>query len=150
MGIGSSLRTLIEERGTNVHRVSIETGVKASTLYSIIQRDSTKVDLDDLQKLADYLGVSISYFAATTLHNDDTHRHIHSVAPDSSWSTPLVDAYATKPAQTQENVCKLLDIPHVIPEESTEDDNEYHNDYPPFDVDERLVDERLNVKKPPA
>ena len=63
MGIGDKLQNLIEERHRNVNDISKATGISPSTIYSIIRRNNTKVDLDVLQKLADELCVTLDYFA---------------------------------------------------------------------------------------
>lgn len=62
MGIGATLQHLIDLRGTNVNAVSVATGVNPQTLYSIIKRDSTKVNIDDLYKIAAHLGVDLNFF----------------------------------------------------------------------------------------
>lgn len=62
MGIGSTLQRLIESQGTNVNEVATATGVNPQTLYSLIKRDSTKANIDDLYKVAQHLGVSLDYF----------------------------------------------------------------------------------------
>lgn len=62
MGIGQTLQSLITARGTNVNAISVATGVNPQTLYSIIKRDSTKVNIDDLYKVAHFLGVDLNYF----------------------------------------------------------------------------------------
>ena len=55
MGIGSTLQRLIESQGTNVNEVATATGVNPQTLYSLIKRDSTKANIDDLYKVAQHL-----------------------------------------------------------------------------------------------
>ena len=62
MGIGILLKNLINEKGSNVNEVSTATGVSPSTLYSIIKRDSMSANIQDLYKVAQYLGVSLDYF----------------------------------------------------------------------------------------
>lgn len=62
MGIGSILQRLIDLRKTNVNEVSIQTGVAASTIYSMIRRDSKKASIDDLYKIAAFLNVPLEYF----------------------------------------------------------------------------------------
>ena len=62
-GIGSKLERLLEETNKSVSEVAKATGVPGSTIYSIIRRDNSKVDIDVLQKIADYLGVSLDYFS---------------------------------------------------------------------------------------
>lgn len=62
MPIGEKLAQIIEEKGRNVNDISIATGIKPQTIYSIIKRDNTRVDLDNLFALCDELGISIDTF----------------------------------------------------------------------------------------
>lgn len=62
MAIGRMLEELIESNNTKVADVSKSTGVKASTIYSIIDRDSKSANITDLYKLAHHLGVTLDYF----------------------------------------------------------------------------------------
>lgn len=77
MGIGSKLETLIKSKGRNVNDVAKAANVPASTVYSIIKRDNTKADLDDLQRIASVLGVTLEYFVdayepnTIAAHHDD-------------------------------------------------------------------------------
>ena len=40
MGDGRKLKEYIDSKGTNVRKIAKETGISASTLYTIIQKDS--------------------------------------------------------------------------------------------------------------
>ena len=40
MGDGSKLKEYLDVKGTNVRRIAKATGISATTLYSIIQKDS--------------------------------------------------------------------------------------------------------------
>lgn len=62
MGVGSKLDYLMKKRGTNASELARKVSVTPSTIYSIISRDSKKVDLSVLRKLAHALDVSIDYF----------------------------------------------------------------------------------------
>lgn len=64
MPIGDKLDALLKLRNRNVNELSIKTGVTASTIYSIIRRNNMKVDLDDLQAIADELSVNLDYFVS--------------------------------------------------------------------------------------
>lgn len=61
-GIGSVLADLIREKKTNVNEVAVACGIKPTTLYSIIKRDSMSVNIRDLARVARYLGVTLNYF----------------------------------------------------------------------------------------
>lgn len=63
MGIGKKLETLIELRGRKPSEVADAVGMPQSTLYSIIDRDTNKIDIDVLFALADELGVRVDYFS---------------------------------------------------------------------------------------
>ena len=40
MGDGKNLKKYLDEKGTNVRKIAKATGISATTLYSIIQKDS--------------------------------------------------------------------------------------------------------------
>ncbi|MFP5522182.1 helix-turn-helix domain-containing protein [Peptococcus simiae] len=63
MAIGTKLKTLIEYRDTNVNKLAKETDISPQTIYGIIKRDNTKVDIRILQALADNLNVTLDFFA---------------------------------------------------------------------------------------
>lgn len=62
MGIGRVLMRLLKERGTNVHEIASKAGIKPSTLYSIIQRDSMSANVRDLWRLTHMLDITLDYF----------------------------------------------------------------------------------------
>lgn len=66
MSIGKKLKNLIDYRGTNVNKLAKNAGVSPQTVYGIIKRDNTKVDIDILQALSEELDVSLEYFALGT------------------------------------------------------------------------------------
>lgn len=63
MSIGTKLKALIDYRGTNVNKLAKQTDVSPQTIYGIIKRDNTKVDISILQALANELHVTLDYFA---------------------------------------------------------------------------------------
>jgi transcriptional regulator with XRE-family HTH domain len=60
--IGTTLKKLLEERSTNVSELSRRTGIPAQTLYSIIRRDSMKIDFDVLLHICEELQVPVELF----------------------------------------------------------------------------------------
>ena len=62
MGIGNKLDELLSERGMTVTELSRRVGVAPTTIYSIIQSNNKKVDIDVLIKIARTLGVNTEYF----------------------------------------------------------------------------------------
>lgn len=63
MGIGSKLSTLLAERGMTVTELARRVKVAPTTIYSIIQRDNKKVDIDVLIRISKVLGVNAEFFA---------------------------------------------------------------------------------------
>lgn len=64
MGIGAKLTQLMKELGTNTNELAKKAGVPAATIYSLIRRDASKVDIDSLIKIARTLGVTADYFCS--------------------------------------------------------------------------------------
>lgn len=62
MGIGNKLNELLKERNMTVKELSRRINVAPTTIYSIIQRNNKKVDIDVLLDIADVLGVTAEYF----------------------------------------------------------------------------------------
>ena len=62
MGIGSTLKALLEARGMKPGTLATSIGVSRNTIYSIIKRDNDSIDLSVLEKIAEALGVSTDYF----------------------------------------------------------------------------------------
>ena len=66
MGLGSKLKTILDMKGVRVATLANDLGLNKTTLYSLIQRDSDKMDMDTLARIADYLGVSLDCFFMQT------------------------------------------------------------------------------------
>lgn len=62
MGIGSKLENLLKERNIKVSELARAVGIAPTTIYSIINRNNKKVDIDILLAISDYLGVKAEYF----------------------------------------------------------------------------------------
>lgn len=62
MGIGNKLNDLLKQRNMTVTELSRKINVAPTTIYSIIQRNNKKVDIDVLLDIADVLGVNAEYF----------------------------------------------------------------------------------------
>lgn len=62
MGLGSKLKALLDLKGLKVSTLADDLNLNRNTLYSLIQRDSDKMDMGTLSRIADYLGVSLDYF----------------------------------------------------------------------------------------
>lgn len=63
MSIGKRLEELIYFRNTNVNKIAKAAGVSPQTIYGIIKRDNTKVDINILMALAKELNVTLDFFS---------------------------------------------------------------------------------------
>ncbi len=63
MAIGSKLDELLSEKGMTVTELARKINVAPTTIYSIIQRNNKKVDIDVLIKISKVLGVNAEYFS---------------------------------------------------------------------------------------
>ena len=69
MGIGSKLTQIMKEQNTNANELAAKAGVPAQTIYSLIRRDASKVDIDTLIKITRALGVTAEYFCSENISN---------------------------------------------------------------------------------
>lgn len=58
MGIKNRLVELMEDKGTNANELAQKINVSPSTIYSIMQRDSNRIDIDLILKISHALGVT--------------------------------------------------------------------------------------------
>lgn len=118
MGIGDKLQDLIDKRHRNVNDLSKVTGIPASTIYSIIRRNNTKVDLSDLQIIADELCVTLDYFSDSPnkfpVENDEFTEYL-----DELRSRPeLRMLFKTTRGTTKEDIEKAVKIIEMFKEGS--------------------------------
>ena len=57
MGIGSRIDAIRKEKKLSLRKLSIDSGIPYSTLYSAVKRDSTGIDFETLKKIAAVLDV---------------------------------------------------------------------------------------------
>ena len=62
MGIGKKLESILQEQGLSPNALSEISKVPATTIYSMINRDSTKADIDTLIRICKALDVSPEVF----------------------------------------------------------------------------------------
>ncbi len=62
MGIGARLVELMEKRKINTNELANMIGVPPTTLYSMIKRDSNRVDIDLIIKISHALGMTADEF----------------------------------------------------------------------------------------
>lgn len=69
MGIGSRIKTIAKDRSMSLRQVADKAGISYNTLYSITKRDSDRIQLETLQRIAIALGVSITEFLDPSILN---------------------------------------------------------------------------------
>lgn len=56
LSLGEKLKAMIDEKGMTVNEVANKADVPSSNLYSIIKRNSTKVEIDNFIRICNVLG----------------------------------------------------------------------------------------------
>lgn len=72
MGIGKTLSTILKEKNSNANELAEKTNIPPTTIYSIIKRDNTKVDIEVLLKICNALDVDMERFYEEYYTNDTT------------------------------------------------------------------------------
>lgn len=62
MGIGAKLQDILNANNSNPNDLAMRIGITPSTIYSIIKRDNTKVDIEVLLKICREFNVSVEEF----------------------------------------------------------------------------------------
>lgn len=65
MGDGKKLKEFIDNKETNVRKIAKETGISATTLYTIIQKD-TNIRFDFALRLANALDIDVNEICSTS------------------------------------------------------------------------------------
>ncbi len=65
MGDGKRLKEILDSKGTNVRRIAKASGISATTLYSIIQKDSN-IRFDYALRLANELEIDVNEICAAS------------------------------------------------------------------------------------
>ena len=82
MGDGKKLKEHIDNKGTNVRKISKETGISATTLYTIIQKD-TNIRFDFALRLANALEIDVNEIcSASPFSGVITEEEIYPTLPD--------------------------------------------------------------------
>lgn len=108
MSLGTRLKTLLDEKQISVKKLSEDVGASPSTIYSIIQRDNKKADVDLLFRIAKRLDVSADF-----LLSDD----VIEVAPETEaleeiaqHIMPYVRKLQNLAPEQQQAVLNLIDL----------------------------------------
>ena len=81
MGYGANLKKILDEKGITIKDLSRKTGIAATTLYSIVQRDAS-VRYDSAIKIAGILDIPINAICKDNPYdNDDRTKCINQAQP---------------------------------------------------------------------
>ncbi len=69
MGYGANLKKVLDEKGITIKELSRKTGIAATTLYSIVQRD-TSVRYDSALKIAGILDIPVNAICKDNPYDD--------------------------------------------------------------------------------
>ena len=139
MDVGKRIKARRKEIGMSAEEVAAIIGVSPATVYRYESANIMNMKTDKLLPIAEALNTTPAYLMGWTddpaNNNTDSSLAIHSRTRDISdqatskcaivhnnhrasisWALPLANAYAIAVEPTQRNVCKLLDIGHVIPD----------------------------------
>lgn len=75
MGIGKKLSEILEQKGVNPNELAEDTGISSSTIYSIIKRDNSKIDIQALLKICKSLGVKADVFYEEYMQEQEKASH---------------------------------------------------------------------------
>ncbi len=82
MGDGKKLKEILDSKNTNVRQIAKATGISATTLYSIIQKDSN-IRFDFALRLANELEIDVNEIcAASPFSGAITEEEIYPTLPD--------------------------------------------------------------------
>lgn len=111
MGIGIKLSELLELRHKKPGTLASETGINKNTIYAIIKRDSTKVNLSILEAIAQNLGVSIDYFFDKQTAAPFTHPDLQPITR--TYKLPLLGPVAAgQPINAAPEDGEMIEVPY--------------------------------------
>lgn len=69
--IGEKLKTILLEKGIRPGTLARDTGISKNSIYAILHRNNSKVDAENLKRIAEYLNVPVEYFIVPTENETD-------------------------------------------------------------------------------
>lgn len=104
MGFSKQLKSIMHGRGITVKELSEISEVPASTIYSILQRDSSRVDINSVISIAHALEVTADELLCDELNEDSQNFNL------SSYEKDLIKKYRSSSPGIRESIEKLLDL----------------------------------------
>ena len=108
MGIGAKLEHALTETGISVTELSSLSGIPKSTIYSMIDRDNSRLDIDILLKICQALNITTDEFLSFDEYDEQQH-----ILRVTNHEKQLVIAYRNDP-DMQPAVDRLLRIDESI------------------------------------
>lgn len=100
MGIGTRLDELMKSKNTNANELAMEINVAPSTIYSMIKRDSNRVDIDLVIKIAHALDMTADEFLSEEISFDQF----------TSWERAFIEKYRKLDKYGTQAVDTVLDV----------------------------------------
>lgn len=105
MGIGKTLSEILSEQNRNPNELAECIGESSSTIYSIIRRDNTKVDISVLARICEELNVDMERFYTDYIKEKSQFNQLRL----SEHEKQVILAYRQQPSM-QEAVDRLLGV----------------------------------------
>lgn len=115
MSLGANLKKAIENQGTNVNALADLAQVPRATIYSIIKRDNTKIDVDVLLKICHALGITTDELLNWDCQDKVDNANIL-VPPLTSHEIELIRAYRFQEENIRIAICKMIDVDYPVSE----------------------------------
>ncbi len=77
MGISKRLFALLKKNHINAGELSERVGVSPSTIYSMLSRDSNRIDIDLIIKISHALGVTADELLSDNIQEYDDNKSVH-------------------------------------------------------------------------
>ena len=88
IGIGKKLSEILEQKNSNPNELSELSGIPSSTIYSIIKRDNSKVDIQVLLKICNVLNIKADVFYQEYMSEEPNHfSEKKESPPDNMWES---------------------------------------------------------------
>lgn len=112
MNIGNKISEIMNEKGMNANELANQIGVTPSTIYSLIKRDGSRIDIDLLIKIAHALGMSVDLFLGIGNPGSDPQY--------SPFDAQFLKAYHSASDEAKSIVRYTLKLPEEPAEEKTD------------------------------
>lgn len=87
MAIGENIQKLLKKKRMSVAELSRKTGIASTSIYMAIKRDSNKMNIDSLEKIANALEIDVRQLVDTDHKTDKIKPECHKCHTIEEWYT---------------------------------------------------------------